>query len=174
MAQVTLQTTRFGPITVPPERIISMEKPVLGFESSKRFVIVEHSDMFPFVWFQSLDDPDLAFLMVNPALFYPEYTIEVNIKEVEDIEVDDHSSVETYSIVTVADDRSETTINLQGPIVVNVDTQKAKQLVLSQSNYSVREPLMKSGEKLTRVAPGDVSKDAAMKDTVRRVDIPEL
>lgn len=169
MADVTIQTTRFGSIKVPEERIISMEKPVLGFEKSKRFVIIELSDMLPFVWFQSFDDADLAFLMVNPALFYPEYKIEVNIKEVEDVELDEHSSVETYSIVTIADDPGKTTINLQGPIVINVAVHKAKQLVLSQSSYSVCEPLLKVDQGLTRVAPGE-----ALEETVSRVESSKL
>lgn len=169
MADVTIQTTRFGPITVPEERIITMEKPVLGFDKSKRFVIVENSDMFPFVWFQSLDDEDLAFLMVNPVLFCPDFNIEVNIKEVEDVGINERSTVETYSIITVGDDPAETTINLQGPIVINVEAQKAKQLVLSHSNYSVCEPLMKANQDLTRVAPGEMTEES-----VSRVESPEL
>lgn len=163
MAEITINTTRFGQIQVPEERVISMEKPVLGFESSKRFVIIENSDMLPFVWFQSLDDHDLAFLMVNPALFFPDYKIEVNCKEVEDVEIDDSTSVETYSIVTIAENPSTTTINLQGPIVVNVAAQKAKQLVLAQSSYSVREPLFKDDNTMTRVAPGQLAETSVRK-----------
>ncbi|MFQ5607827.1 MAG: flagellar assembly protein FliW, partial [Candidatus Zixiibacteriota bacterium] len=69
METVRINTTRFGEIEAPPERVISMEKPVLGFEGRRLFIIIEHNDMFPFVWLQSLEVADLAFLMVNPALF---------------------------------------------------------------------------------------------------------
>ncbi len=134
-------TTRFGELSVETDKIIALEKPVLGFESYSRFILVESEEMAPFVWLQAVDESELAFLMINPTLFFPNYSIEVNPKEVEDIGVVDGSEVETYVIVTAPGSAREMTVNLQGPIVINMYTKQAKQLVLANSRHSVCEPL---------------------------------
>ncbi|MBN4056907.1 flagellar assembly protein FliW [bacterium AH-315-J21] len=140
-ATLKVTTTRFGELNVTLDKVIELEKPVLGFEAHSRFILVEHEEMAPFVWLQAIDEPELAFLMINPTLFFPDYSIEVNPKEVEDIGVVDGSEVETYAIVTVPNDAKKMTANLQGPIVINMFTKQAKQLVLANSRHSVREPL---------------------------------
>ncbi len=137
-------TTRFGDLKVGVDRIIDLEKPVLGFENYKRFILVENEEMAPFIWLQAVDEPELAFLMINPALFFEDYSIEVNPREVEDIGVIDGSEVETFVIVTAPGDPRKMTANLQGPIVINTNTKQAKQLVLANSRHSVCQPLFAS------------------------------
>jgi flagellar assembly factor FliW len=137
-------TTRFGELNVRVDRVIELEKPVLGFENHRRFILVENEEMAPFIWLQALDEPELAFLMINPVLFFENYSIEVNPKEVEDIGVVDGSEVETFVIVTAPGDPRKMTANLQGPIVINTYTKQAKQLVLANSRHSVCEPLFDS------------------------------
>ncbi|HSG99335.1 MAG TPA: flagellar assembly protein FliW [candidate division Zixibacteria bacterium] len=134
-------TQRFGELEVPESRVISMEKPVLGFEGRREFVIVEARDTEPFAWLQSADDPDLAFLVINPSLFFPDYCIDVNRREVADIGVSEDSTLEIFVIVSVGATAEETTVNLQGPIVINTEVCKAKQLVLANSDYRVNQPL---------------------------------
>ncbi len=137
----TVTTTRFGELRVSVDRIIDLEKPVLGFENYNRFILVENEEMAPFIWLQAIDEPELAFLMINPALFFEDYSIEVNPREVEDIGVVDGSEVETFVIVTAPGDPRKMTANLQGPVVINTNTKQAKQLVLANSRHSVCEPL---------------------------------
>lgn len=137
----TILTQRFGELEVPENRVIFMEKPVLGFEGRREFVIVEAHDTEPFVWLQSADDPELAFLVINPSLFFPDYCIDVNRREVADIGVTEDSTLEIFAIVSVGATAEQTTVNLQGPIVINTDVCKAKQLVLANSDYLVNQPL---------------------------------
>ena len=149
METLKILTNRFGEIEAAADRVITMEKPVLGFEGHREFIVVETDDLAPFAWLQSLSDPELAFLVVNPALFFPDYLIEVNRREVADIEAGDNSALEIFVIVTIGASADETTVNLQGPIVINTDSRKAKQLVLANSDYSVRQTLqqrMPAGE----------------------------
>src|SRR5512136_1454091 len=111
-------TTRFGELDVPDALIIRMTKPVLGFEQLKRFVIVETADFEPFKWFQAVDDPQVAFVIVNPLLFFPEYGIEVNPREIDELRVNDVHDIDTYAIVTIPQDFTRMTANLQGPILI--------------------------------------------------------
>ncbi len=137
-----VQTERFGPIEVPEEKLVRMRKPVLGFEEIETFFLVEQDEFHPFMWLQSVEQPDLAFIVVNPVTFFPDYRIEVHSKEVGDLEIDSLDRVETYVIVTVPEDPRTISVNLQGPIVINTENNYAKQLVLVNSEYQTCHRLM--------------------------------
>jgi flagellar assembly factor FliW len=136
-----IDTSRFGTLDVDDDVIIRMTKPVLGFEQYRRYVIVETDDFEPFKWFQSVENPELAFVIVNPSLFFSDYTIEVNPKEIEELEVGDVDEIITYSIVTIPADYTRMTANLQGPILINSRTRLAKQLVLVNSQHGIKHRL---------------------------------
>jgi flagellar assembly factor FliW len=136
-----LSTQRFGEVSIPDGKIITMPKPVLGFEHLKRYCIIERDDCEPFLWFQSIDDPGVAFMIVNPIVFCSDYRIEVNPRELDELKIGDVREVETYAIVTVPANPAEISINLQGPLIINTRNRLAKQLVLVNSSYRVRHLL---------------------------------
>jgi len=165
VTEITVNTGRFGELQIESGKIITLEKPILGFERFRLFILVESEEMAPFIWLQSLEDTELAFLLINPTLFFPDYCIEVNPKEVEDIGVIDGSEVETYVIVTAPENPIEMTANLQGPVIVNTFTRQSKQLALVNSRYSVCEPLITQALREQHAA-NTVSRTLEQKETV--------
>jgi len=155
-----VNTSRFGELEVTENLIVRMTKPVLGFEQLKRYVIVETPDFEPFKWFQSVDDPQVAFVIVNPLLFFPDYTIEVNPREIDELRVDNVRDINTYAIVTIPQEYTRMTANLQGPILVNTRTNLAKQLVLVNSTYRIKHLLIPTGR------PEPVFEEVDIKDPV--------
>ncbi len=139
-----VNSLRLGQLEVPDEKMIFMERPILGFEHLARFCLVETEDLFPFMWLVSSDDPTVAFLVVNPRVFFPDYRIEVNPKEIAELDIAHTGSVETYVIVTIPEDPREISVNLQGPILINTENNRAKQLVLVNSDYRVRHYIMEA------------------------------
>ncbi|HKK20839.1 MAG TPA: flagellar assembly protein FliW [candidate division Zixibacteria bacterium] len=137
-----VNSLRLGQLDVPDDKIIFMEKPVLGFEHLAKFCLVEAQDLFPFMWLISSEDPAVSFLVVNPRVFFPDYRIEVNPKEIAELNIADTRTVETYVIVTIPDNPQDISINLQGPILINTENNRAKQLVLVNSSYQVRHHIM--------------------------------
>jgi flagellar assembly factor FliW len=137
-----ITTLRFGELEIPEEKMIEMPKPVLGFEHLKKYCLIEREDSEPFLWFQSLEDPATAFIVVNPLFFFPDYRIEINPKEIEELHVNNVRDVETYVIVTVPPDPVKMTVNLQGPLLINTETRLAKQLILVNSDYGVKHSLL--------------------------------
>lgn len=150
---MVISTQRFGDLEIPDNKIITMVKPVLGFEQLKHYCIIEREDCEPFLWYQSVDDPAVAFPVVNPLFFCPDFRIEVNPKEVEELRIGKLKAVETYVIVTIPSDPSEMTINLQGPILINAENRLAKQLILVNSGYSVKHYIIRETESLPDSAP---------------------
>lgn len=139
-----IESTRFGSFEVEASRSLSFDDPLLGFPDSSTYVVVEVVDT-PYLWLQSADEPDVAFLATSPFLFFPDYDLELPEQARESLAVDDPSQVEVMALLTVhrmGDDPVNITANLLGPIVVNVETRKARQVVLDRSGYSTREPLV--------------------------------
>ena len=91
----------------------------------------------PFKWFQSIDEPSLAFVITDPLLFVPEYKAKISKDEVSSIELADPGKALILVIVNIKRDHSEITINLQGPIVINTEEKLAKQVIIKESDYSV-------------------------------------
>ena len=149
----TVNTHRFGSMEIPEEKIITMERPVLGFEQLSRFCLVESPEVAPFIWLQSCEDPAVSFLIVNPVLLFPNYRIEVNSKEIAELRIARVESVETYAIVTLAEDPNQVSVNLQGPILINTENNLAKQLVLVNSQYQVRHRILETPEPAQAKAP---------------------
>lgn len=140
-----VQSYRLGRLEIPDHLVITMAKPVLGFERLKRFCLIEVEELAPFLWWQSIEDPAVAFLVVNPRVFVADYHIEVNSREIAELEVEQAEDVETYVVVTIPEDISRVTLNLQGPLLVNSKTRSAKQLVLVNTDYQMQFRLMTAG-----------------------------
>jgi len=137
-----LETSRFGQLEVDETRLICFEEGVLGFPTEKKYdadsKLVKGSG---FYWLQSVEVRDLAFVVCDPRLFVPDYQVPVKAEELQTLELDDPSHGQVFVIVNKVDDLL--TGNFQGPVVVNVENRKARQLVLSDKRYSTRHPLMR-------------------------------
>ena len=134
-----LDTTRFGPITIGEDKIITMPFGMLGFPEEKRYVIVQHREDSPFFWYQSVDDPALAFVITNPFLFKPDYSVglEDTVEQMSWIEDKDKGTLEVYVVVNIPKGSPDNmTANLIGPILINNRTHQAIQMVITDSPYS--------------------------------------
>lgn len=139
-----VESTRFGSFEVESRRTLAFDEGLLGFPDSSTYVVVEVEDS-PYVWLQSTSEPDVAFLAISPFVFFPQYDLELGDEDQAALEVDDPAQVEVLTLLTVhrvGDEPQTITANLLGPIVVNVDNRKARQLVLDNPEYSTREPLV--------------------------------
>jgi flagellar assembly factor FliW len=140
-----IETTRFGTVTLREEEILDMPFGMLGFPDKKRFVILQNRENSPFFWYQSLDDPSLAFVITSPFLFMADY--EVDIKDVlVEMSWNGNSKNDVlglYVVVNIPKGAPEKmTANLIGPILVNNKTRQAVQVVMSNSPYIHNFPLI--------------------------------
>lgn len=82
-----VKSQKLGELEVPEDKLIVMERPILGFENLREFCLIEIEEIMPFLWFQSIQEPSISFLVVNPIVFFPGYHIEINPKEIAELEV---------------------------------------------------------------------------------------
>ena len=141
---MNIETSRFGPLEVDETRVITFKKGILGFPDSTEYALVETGESSGFYWLQAVQRADLAFVVCDPRLFVPDYRAPVKVEELKPIGLTDPDQAQVFVIVNKVDDLL--TGNLQGPLVVNVETRQAKQLVLSDKRFSARHPLMRLSE----------------------------
>jgi flagellar assembly factor FliW len=141
---VNVATLRFGDIEIDEKRVIEMPDGMLGF-ADRRFIIISPDRYGQFFWLQSLDNPELAFVVTDPALFVQGYEVNLTPDEYERIKVSPDSEVIILAVVTMSPDVFAITLNLQGPLVVNPEKMLAKQIVLEEGKYATKHPLFARG-----------------------------
>jgi len=122
-----------------------MPNGIPGFPDQRKFVIFEHRKDSPFLWYQSVDEPALAFVITDPFVFKSDYNINIP-KILKDLAWNPETQLDQlqlYVIVNIPHGKpEEMTANLMGPILVNTFTREAVQVVLTDSAYSHRVPLI--------------------------------
>ncbi|WP_230860151.1 flagellar assembly protein FliW [Actinoplanes aureus] len=115
---------------------ISMAVPMPGFPAHREFVLVRLNEEGLLYAFTSLDNPDLRFLVAPPEPFFPDYAPEIENEVFAALNTKDPDRLLLLTVITAGTD--ETTANLLAPIVVDRDSMRAMQVVLSGSSYPVR------------------------------------
>ena len=135
-------TTNFGEIELNEETFVTFPAGILGFPNQKKYAIIDVDANSPLKWLQSVEEPSISFVVTDPNLFYPGYSVETYKKDLEDIEIDQASDAIVLVIVTVPRDPSQMTGNLKGPILINAKTRLAKQLIVDNQDYDIKFRLL--------------------------------
>jgi flagellar assembly factor FliW len=140
-----LETKAAGTIEVADEAVITIPKGMIGFPNYKRFVLLPHREDSPFSWLQSVEEPSLAWVVMNPLLLVPNYRVRVSEPELDGIGPTAPESLKVLAVVNIPPGAPErATANLAGPIILNDSSRLAKQVVLKQAAYSPCHPLFGS------------------------------
>ena len=131
-----LNTKNFGEIEVGEQDVLEFEYGIPGFENMTQFVILgKTDDESPFFWLQSVQNSNLAFVIMNPRDLVPDYEVEIDMFTANLLKISDENDALIYSIVTVPEDITKISINLKAPIVINAKNNKGCQVVLENEKY---------------------------------------
>lgn len=137
-----IQTTRFGTIEVGEDKLIHFPFGLLGFETLHRFLLIDSDEAAPMRWLISVDDPSLAFLVVEPTQFFPDYKVQMTQEDYDMLALTKDQEAIAACLVVIPSDPAQMTINLMGPLVINPERRVGKQVVLHDSGYSPRQRLI--------------------------------
>jgi flagellar assembly factor FliW len=141
---MNVHTTRFGTVEVDEERIITFPAGLLGFSSFKRYALLQPDEEGVFFWLQSVEAPELAFVVTDPSLWVKEYEATIRREQMEELSLARLDDAQVFVIVNKYD--STLTSNLQGPLVINVQNRLAMQLVLADKRWTTRHEIVRLGE----------------------------
>ncbi len=138
-----LNTRHFGEIEVEESSILNFEDGIPGFENVKKYVVFDNGDQAgPFKWLQGVDNPELAFAVVDPFSVKTDYDINISDETVRRLDIKKVEEVKVYSIVVVPEDVSKISMNLKAPIILNTKNNKGAQVVLDTDKYGVRHYIL--------------------------------
>ena len=135
-----IETTRFGRLSVEDERVITFPNGLLGFPEHTRFALIQTGEENYFFWLQSVDEPNLAFVVTDPTIFFKDYNVPVREETWQDLKLEDEAYVQCFVICNKVGEWL--TGNLLGPIMVNAQNRLAQQVVLTEKKWTTRQPLM--------------------------------
>jgi flagellar assembly factor FliW len=143
-AELKVQTTRFGEIEVRANKVITLPHGMVGFPRLNRYVLLEHRPGSPFHWLQSVDRPDLAFVITDPLMFDPAYQLTLGDNDANLLQVSDPRDVQIWVVVSIPQGSPEgMTANFKAPLVINLTNRLAAQIILEDPRWSLRQPLKK-------------------------------
>jgi len=138
------ETTRFGRLDVKESDILHFPVGIYGFEQERQFIRLPFDPDIesPMEWMQSLQSPELAFIITDPFLYVPDYSVKLTQEEKKHIRYETGNTLLTRAIVTIPKNYLEMTANLVAPIVANLDSGIARQFVLTSMEYDTRHYLL--------------------------------
>ena len=137
---MNVQTTRFGQVEVEEDRLLEFPFGMLGFSSYRSFALLQPDDQAIFYWLQSIESPELAFVVTDPAMWVPDYQAQIRRDQMEELGLADVTDAQVLVVVNKRE--GILTGNMQGPLVINPETRQGVQLVLADKRWDTRHELM--------------------------------
>ena len=138
-----ISTNTLGPVEIDESRIINFTKPMPGMDTGgSRYALLDLNPESPVKLLQSVLDPNICLIVGDPGALVPNYVVDLPKDVSLELELNGLGSAAVLVVLTIlGDEAGNTTANLKAPIVVNRKTFKAAQVILSGTNYSMREPI---------------------------------
>jgi len=136
-----LQSQRFGPLQVPPDRLYQFPAGLLGFEEFTEYLLHAPELLHPIRFLVACGDPDLAFPVLSAAVCAPDYAPPLPAEVWPLIGAQTEDRLELLAVLTLDPETATLHANLRGPVVINPATRRGCQVVLHDSPYSLRHLL---------------------------------
>jgi flagellar assembly factor FliW len=122
---------QFGEMELEEKHIVDFPDGIIGFGEYRKFLIVDDVDSQPFRWLVSLEDEDLSFAMIDPALVVEDY--QSRLFRGLDATI--------FILVAIKNPIEASTMNLRSPIVIDNGTRQGRQVILEDELLSIKHPL---------------------------------
>ena len=139
-----INTKIFGEIEISEDKVVTFQDGIIGFPDMKRFALLHDEDRGAGAgirFLQSLDEPGFAMPVMDPLAVKPDYDPEVDDELLASAGNITEDNLLVLVTVSIPGDLTKMSVNLQGPIIINIDEHKACQLIVENSSYPVKFPV---------------------------------
>ncbi|APJ04303.1 flagellar assembly protein FliW [Silvanigrella aquatica] len=165
-----INTSRFGEVEINEGDMISLPDGLIGFPELNQFILLDHDNDSPFKWLQSTTDPTMAFIVISPLSFRPDYMVEVTEEEVATLKLTNPNDAVISVIVTIPMDPKKMSANLKAPLVFNLSNRVGKQVVLKDPQYQTKHFIMEEMKKFSQRDSQNDLKKAIQQQIANKVD----
>ncbi|MCG7344355.1 flagellar assembly protein FliW [Sporosarcina sp. ACRSL] len=133
-----IQTKFHGEVNIQSEQLWNFPKGMPGFEDENEFILlpIEGNDMFQVL--QSSRTPSVAFIVTNPYTLVDDYSFDIDEPTIELLNIEKPEDVFVLGILTLKQPFETSTINLQAPLIFQLNNRKAKQMILNDNRFTTR------------------------------------
>lgn len=136
-----VDTKAYGKVAVEEKQIFHFNEGILGFESIKDYVLID-SSQYPFMWLQALEVEHVAFIVIDPMIFRPDYDPGLTVSQLNMVNLKDAETALLLAIVTIPDNQKDMTANLQGPILLNREKRVGKQFISADNRWLTKHNIL--------------------------------
>lgn len=139
-----IDTRIFGEIEISDDKVIFFENGIVGFPDLKHFTLLHDEDRGTSVgirFLQSIEEPGFAMPVMDPLIVKPDYDPEVEDELLTGLGALTQENILVLVTATVPSDLKQMSVNLQGPIIINVEERRACQLIVEHGEYPVKFPI---------------------------------
>jgi flagellar assembly factor FliW len=122
-----ISTSRFGTLQVKPEDVFSFPHGLIGFESSRHWVLLSDADNEAVGWLQSVNLPETAVAVISPRRFLPDYQVRVNRGQLAPLEL--MGVDQAFVLNILAKNANRLTVNLKAPLIINLNRRVGRQII---------------------------------------------
>src|SRR5882672_3017849 len=123
------------------DSILRFSEGLIGFSDCKSFVLLESEGIAPFRRLQSTERDEVGYLVLDTAYLAKDFLSLVPERDWESIGLIDAAARLAFVICIIGPTPAESTGNLQAPLIINYENMTGRQVILSDSEHSSRQPL---------------------------------
>ena len=151
-----IDTIRFGTIEIDETKLIAFDEGIPGLEDYKRYALVQLEESYPIIWLQAIDEGGICLPVLDTYAVLSGYVFDISDEDVKLLEIKSPEDLHVVSVLVIPENIQQMTVNLAAPIIINTVTGKARQILLSGSEYNVRSPIFQEICKIIVREEGDV------------------
>lgn len=136
-----IESKAYGPIEISERQVITFPVGIFGFDRLHEYALLDAAQQ-GFYWLQSLEDPEIAFILLNPYDLRPDYVLDVPDEDLESIDYENDEDILVFAIVTIPEDESKISANLQGPVIINRVEQLGRQAISLDSRWHTKHLIL--------------------------------
>lgn len=140
---MNIEAKYFGNVTYDNDDVIQILNGLFGFEEYSQYLCIPfQEDDSAMLSLQSLDDENLSFVLMDPFTLVSDYALTLSAQDKKELEINDNNdNLACYVICVIRDSVATSTVNLKAPLAINTVSNKAKQIMLENTEYTFRHEL---------------------------------
>ena len=150
-----LDTIRFGSVDVDETKLIKFDEGIPGLEEYCEYALLQFEESYPIIWLQSIEERAICLPVLDTFAVLTGYVFDIDDEDVKMLDLNGPEDLHVVSVLVIPDEIHKMTVNLAAPIIINTATGKAKQIMLSGSDYNVRSPIFQDIYKVIVGEEGD-------------------
>lgn len=144
-----IKTKFFGEVSIDEKKIIHFDVGIPAFEHLSKFLfMLDNDENSPFCWLQSIEDVDIAFTLFDIYSVMENYNPSLNTALLKTLGECEDKDLFLYCIAHIPRDIKKMSVNLKAPIVINTKTNKARQIICNNEEYSIKHYIYDNDKKV--------------------------